>query len=69
MTSTENHTNVFQAPVSFKISFQFNTPVKSKSDNAINAVSVASIPIKLPVTHSNKAIAKIAIINASAFEI
>jgi di/tricarboxylate transporter len=38
ITSTENQTNVFQAPVSFKISFQSNTPVISNKDNAIKAV-------------------------------
>ncbi|MGX0341953.1 hypothetical protein ACUW9C_001794 [Staphylococcus hominis] len=42
-TSTENHTKVFQAPISFKISFHSSIPVNNSNANAINAVKVASM--------------------------
>ena len=42
-TNTENHTNVFQAPVSFKMSCHVKTPVNNNNASAIKAVKVASI--------------------------
>ncbi|CRG03568.1 Uncharacterised protein [Streptococcus pneumoniae] len=68
-TSTENQTNVFHAPVSFKISFHVKTPVSNSNANAINAVNVASTWIKLPVTHNANATIKIPVMNFSAMDI
>ena len=68
-TSTENQINVFQAPVSFKISFHSSTPVNNNNDRAINAVNVASMLIMLPVIQSSNEMMKIVIIYFSAVDI
>ena len=56
---------MFQAPLSFKISFQVKTPVINNKESAMKAVKVASIFNVLPKTHNNNAKIKIPIITFS----